>query len=415
MALTNETYDNRPEAVAFAFGRVWYAGAQTTRWSTKIFFSQVLLDNNRAGKCYQDADPTAEEINALIDTDGGVLSLPEAGRVVKMIPLTSVIIVLAENGVWAIQAGREGFSPLAFTRNQITEVGCISKKSVIKIEDSVMYAADNGIYQIGANEQGKIVATNITEPKVDSLYNSITFTQKANSVAIYDYKKKEYSLYYGTGNNTVGSINLRLKNGAWYPYRFDVNSSELPATFYMAIPFYSPRSRESSGTKVLVYSSSAEGSFYTINEYSDKNFNDFGVAPIDAYLKTSAITLDNPQFDKQATYATFYFDITETGVNGVDDTMNLVYTSPSSCLMTPYWSWSNSTKLGKQGRERQIYRLPDTPLDSNGDFDIGTDVLVVRDRVKGQGKALQFQFQTEPNKNMRLIGYTVNVSMDGSY
>ena len=66
MPLNVESYDNRPEAVAFAFGRVWYAGTETTRWGTTLFYSQVLLDVNRAGKCYQDADPTAEQTNSLM-------------------------------------------------------------------------------------------------------------------------------------------------------------------------------------------------------------------------------------------------------------------------------------------------------------------------------------------------------------
>ena len=40
MAVTTEieTTDNRPEAVAFAFGRVWYAGVESTRWSTTLCY-----------------------------------------------------------------------------------------------------------------------------------------------------------------------------------------------------------------------------------------------------------------------------------------------------------------------------------------------------------------------------------------
>lgn len=414
MPITAETYDNRPECVAFAFGRVWYAGAQASRWAQTLFYSQVLFDDNRAGKCYQEADPTAEVINSLVDSDGGTIPLPDAGQIIKMIPLTNTLIVIASNGVWYVTGGSDAFRPNSYFVRKATDMGCVSKRSVVTIEDTVMYTAEDGIYQIGAQEGGRIVATNLTEERIDTFFNTkLSFAQKANSVAVYDYKTKIYSLYYGTDNSVVGCVNLRLKNGAWYPYTFDTTNAQLSATFYMAMPFYSPKSRDDTGTKFLIYTDDAVP-FYSINEYNNTNFVDFGVNQVDAYLHTSAMTLDNPQFDKQATYATYYFEPTETGLTGIEDGQ-LVYTTPSGCLMTPVWSFTNSSKFGKKGQERQIYRLKYTPLDAQGNFDLGQDLITVRERIRGQGTSLQMQFKAEQGKDLRLVGYTIGMSMEGTY
>ena len=98
MALTPEVIDNRPEATAFAFGRVWYGGTNSTRWGTTLFYSQVLTDVNRAGKCHQEADPTSETINSLVDSDGGTVKIPDVGQVIKLISLSSSLVIIADNG-----------------------------------------------------------------------------------------------------------------------------------------------------------------------------------------------------------------------------------------------------------------------------------------------------------------------------
>src|SRR5690606_21646018 len=61
-----EVVTSRPPTVSFFSGRVWYACDST------VYFSQVLDDKAKAGFCYQEADPTSEDISDLIASDGGV-------------------------------------------------------------------------------------------------------------------------------------------------------------------------------------------------------------------------------------------------------------------------------------------------------------------------------------------------------
>src|SRR5690242_15122666 len=88
-----EAVRERPNTIAFFAGRVWY-GCNST-----IYFSQVLTDRYRAGNCYQEADPTSENISDLIATDGGVIPIPEISKVTRLVPHGGGLLVLATNGV----------------------------------------------------------------------------------------------------------------------------------------------------------------------------------------------------------------------------------------------------------------------------------------------------------------------------
>jgi len=424
MAITTETEDNRPEVTAFAFGRVWFGGTNSQRWGTTLFFSQVLTDINRAGKCHQEADPTAESINSLIDSDGGTVRISEMGSVVGMVALSTALVVLCNNGVWTIRGGSQGFTPLSFVVERVTKIGCIAKRSIIEVEDTVMYVAVDGIYQIG-NQAGQdqyqgggksIVSTNITEPKINSFYNDIEHSELTGSVSVYDNKQKVYSLYYGPVNDLNKALNLRLKSGAWYPYTFDTDSEELPARFRMAFPFFSQESRNVVGTKFLMFSDDDVDQRYSINEYNDANFKDFGTAEIDAYFEFSPLTLDNPQFDKSAMYVTNYFEFTEQTITGVDDAGKPTYTYPSSALLTPKWEWHSVPGVGsKVGRQRQVYRFREVLAEDDGTINTGMTVVTSRDKVRGHGKALGLRYDAESGKDMRLIGVTLPMTMDGQY
>jgi len=416
MAITIETTDNRPEEVAFAFGRVWYAGVQSTRWSTTLFYSQVLTDINRAGKCYQEADPTAEEINSLIDSDGGTVKISELGKVLKLIPLTSALLVVADNGVWAISGGSEGFAPISYVVSRVTKIGCVSKRSVIDVDDTVIYAANDGIYQVGATQESRrVVATNITEGSIDSYYNDIPLAEVQNSVSLYDNKEKLYSFYYGTVNKLQHSLNLRFKGGAWYPHYFDTENVALTATARLAFPFFSQASNTANSTKFLTYNDDGVTPLYSVAEFNDADFVDFGASPIEGHLELAALTLDNPQFDKAAPYVTNYFEFTEQTVSGVDGDGTPIYTYPSSALLTPQWGWNSVVGNSKVGRQRQAYRFRDPLAEDDGSFSAMSDVVVTRIKIRGNGKALGLRYDTEAGKDMRLIGLTLPITMDGQY
>lgn len=99
-ASANRTTNERPDAVAFYAGRVFYSGVNDLEYNDKVYFSQILESMNFVGKCYQEADPTSEHITDLVDTDGGVIKITGAKQIVLLREVGESLIVGATNGIW---------------------------------------------------------------------------------------------------------------------------------------------------------------------------------------------------------------------------------------------------------------------------------------------------------------------------
>ena len=126
-----------PVACASAFGRFFYAV------DSLIYYSQVLVSPNDAGRCYQSNDPTSAEIPDLLDTDGGVLELEDSRSIKAMKAFRSGVIVFAGNGVWYISNPDGGFTATAYNVQKITDRGLESPKSIIEGQNVVYYFSNN--------------------------------------------------------------------------------------------------------------------------------------------------------------------------------------------------------------------------------------------------------------------------------
>jgi hypothetical protein len=110
---------------------------------------------------------------------------------------------------------------------------------------------------------------------------------------------------------------------------------------------------------------------------------------------------------KQVPHVVFLFTRTE---DGFDENMNAA--SASSCIVQAQWNWANSATSGKWGRPFQAYRytrnyIPSGPLDA---FDTGDGVLVTKNKLRGIGRSLSLKLQSEPGKDMKVLGWAVRMS-----
>lgn len=112
-----EVIKERPNSVAFYSGRCWYG------CNSSVYYSQLLTDKSKAGLCYQEADPTSEDISDLVATDGGVIPIPEASKIVGIIPSSSGLLVFALNGIWFIGGTDGGFKANDFSVTKVGPVG----------------------------------------------------------------------------------------------------------------------------------------------------------------------------------------------------------------------------------------------------------------------------------------------------
>ncbi len=205
----SEITPTRPQAIAFHQGRIFYSSPVVQNRGNGIFYSQNLLSDDRAAKCFQEADPTAAEINDLVATDGGFLPIPGVGQVLNMQEFGNGVIILASNGVWYI-TGAEVGSAVTATNLRLDKVhpsGALSASSVVQAEGQLYYFGVEGIMQIALDENGSAIATNISQNSIQQFYINISASARERATAVYiPEQRKLYWAYRDTAKDVTQTL-----------------------------------------------------------------------------------------------------------------------------------------------------------------------------------------------------------------
>ena len=445
--------------VASYAGRVFYSGVPSAitggdnnspNYSGYVFFSQVVTSSDNIGKCFQVNDPSAEEISDVVDSDGGTIHIPEATKIVKLLPAKGSLIVFAENGIWEIFGGSNGFTATAFQVSKVSSTGVLSKDSVVEINGSFLVWTNAGIYLINEDQvDGRYKAENITLSTIQTFYNDISDIAKKNVRSFYNEKENKVRwLFNDTGNygegNYLNNYNrelvLDLTLGAFYTSTYselETNSPKISA--YISFPGVTVASNEAeiyagndkvevtSTDTVVVYNQVAEGrssqfgylvlygTSFTIAKLSNTFFVDWkavdGIgATFISYLVTGYEITGDATRKKQVPYLTCFFEKTENGFSEINGSLEL--DNPSGCLVQAQWNWANSVNSGKWGNTFQAYRLPRPyfPSGESDNFDTGDRVTVTKNKLRGVGKAISIKFISEPGKDLRLLGWALSLT-----
>jgi hypothetical protein len=157
---------SRPSACAFHAGRVFYAGTNYTGFNGKIFYSRVIETSKHLGQCYQDLDPTSEELYELLATDGGVINIPEVGTVFKLFSMQNALIVFASKGIWAISGSQGlGFSAVDYTVSKISTLICLGPSSFVDVMGMPCWWTADAIYILQFS-QGSLSVQDITTDQI---------------------------------------------------------------------------------------------------------------------------------------------------------------------------------------------------------------------------------------------------------
>lgn len=217
-----------PSVTAFYAGRAWFAADNI------LYFSQVISPNNldMAGMCYQAQDPTAEDLNALLASDGGKLIISEAANIIRMYAVGPGLLVLASNGVWFVSGTSAGFSATDYSVSKLSSVGCSDANSLVEAGGIVFWFAPNGVAAYAPGETvyaGGGGVQIITDAVIKSWYieNYAAYLSSRSVYAAFDNKRNlvEWIIYnpseavsqttsYGSGQALV--LDLTLK--AFYTY-----------------------------------------------------------------------------------------------------------------------------------------------------------------------------------------------------
>ena len=179
------------------------------------------------------------------------------------------------------------------------------------------------------------------------------------------------------------------------------------------------RSRGARKTKYLALIPAVEGNpfstfSFTYSFFKDNNFVDWFISnergtDACAFLITGQETMQDTQRNKKVTYLTVHLEKTETGFTGSDP---LVAKDESSCIVESRWEWADRADSGRFGKSFQAYRLLRNYIpEGNTDlFNYGFEVITTRNKLRGKGRALSIKFSTEPNKDLKLLGWSVNIT-----
>ena len=461
VTLPQDETDGGAKVIAEFGGRVFYGGFsssntggddQSPNLASYVFYSQVVKDKSQINRCYQEGDPTGAEEPDLLDTDGGFIRLNGAYNIQSMIEVGSSLMVFAENGVWSIGGSDSGtFSANNQTVSKITEHGLVAPQSVVLVDGTVMFWADDAIYHISKDQYGNWVAKELTV-NIRSFYQGIDSDEKAVCQGAFDSYTKKIRWLYNTRQESAESTRelvFDLVLGAFYPSTIaDTNGvAPTPVGIVLVNPFnYTTSAQTVLSTSDEVYSDldlvvadveAAIGGFretayltllnsgdttntsLIFSVYKDDTFVDWrtvdGVG-VDspAYLLTGYIGNGDLHRMKQVPYIYFHFLRTEDGFT--DSGNDLTPNNQSSCLVQSQWDWSNSATYGKWGKQFQAYRYRRhyTPEDVTDTYDYGTRTIVSRNKLRGRGRVVSLLISSEAGKDMKLLGWSMNIGMNSN-
>lgn len=418
--LATTTGFQRPSTCAFFAGRVFYAGINYVGFNSNIYFTQIIERTDQYGNAYQVNDPTSEELFDLLPSDGGVISIPEAGTIIKMFTVPGGLCVFAANGVWFITGSTGlGFTANDYAQLKIGDINTISDTSFVNVNGFPSWWNSEGIY-IMQGGQGMPSIKNMTYDTVKTFYDDIPVVSKRYARGFFDKTDGHIRwLYRSTATSTLEEIyeydrvlNYNIRTNSFYPWTISssdvkvhsILSSEL-ITRPIAVDLVTENDLtdlivDSGGNQVITYTASGssdqqfdkylvsywDGSDYkftfanrTEDTYKDwESYDDFGII-YNSYFK-SGQRLDGQALAKsQANWVNIYSRTEE----------------PVQYNFKALWDFANTGDTGRWSSSQQITHTDTRYTNASK-----------RLKVRGHGKAMQFMVSSVLDQPFDIIGWS---------
>ena len=419
-------------------GRVFYAGIDSAENAGTIVFSKLVETVDDLGVCHQQNDPTAEYLSDLLDTDGGVIRIPDAVKIQRLYAYQNSLFVFAENGVWQI-AGVDGvFRASSFSVNRGTRVGILQPQTFVEAEGVPFWWSRFGIHTLTTDPvSGQGQEQNLTIPTVQTFWDAIDADSKLKVTAVYDAINKRIYWGYPNANETVTSklnnfLILDVPLQAFFPWKISDQSSNTDAVVGLA--FYSGYGASevdlnvtanngadnvvlSNGDNVVSTQLSntntgdpaivlicREGSNnkITFGAFTGISFLDWTDTNYTSFAETGYDFVGDLITKKNAPYIVTYCRVTETGFTG-NESAGYTAIRPSGLKVSAAWDFAEDF-----GTAQQVYRLkyPLFPDNSNlSDFNYPDDVITSRVKIRGHGRSMRLKYESEQGKDFLLLGW----------
>ena len=178
------------DTLAYA-GRIFYLTGST------LLYSQVIAEDLRkAYECYTEADPTSEEISDVVETDGGLISLPDLGEGVKLAQVGEYILAFGTRSNMAITGTANNiFTATAYSAGALNAVPTQAPDSFVNTEYGLFYWGTTGITFIGPGDGG-LAVQDLSTPVILTWFGKLTNTQHKYCKGVYSSSKKKVYWFY---------------------------------------------------------------------------------------------------------------------------------------------------------------------------------------------------------------------------
>lgn len=448
--LTVETESNRFKTVVTYAGRVWYSGLGAGTNSGKVLYSRIVEsikdtgDCTVIGECYQQNDPTSEYFSDLLDTDGGVINIPEAVNILKLHVHNQYLYIFAENGVWIVGGTDDRFTPTSYFVSKVTNIGIYAAESFIAAEGVPFWWSKYGIHTFTFDESsGYPIERNVSIDTIQRFWDALDVNAKTRVSAAYDPINKR--IFWGYPDNDETTINkyrnfliLDIPIGAFYPWQIGDNQDYIMGLYFFdgygesfasvavvdssnnvvvdsvgaTVSVNAPNLLLNADTQLaaLIYDNSV--SKMTVGLFSSKTFYDWGNAAYESYMETGYDFAGDLTLKKTAPYVTVYCRSTEEGYTG-NETDGYEAINPSSLVMKAYWDFKDTPSSSQQAyRIKPFVTVNPSDLTATNQT---KSVVTTRLKVRGSGRSMRLRFESEEGKNFVFLGYGVIIGVNDRF
>ena len=436
--ITADIESSRFKAVESFAGRIFYAGLESAKNSGVILFSRQIETLSELGECFQVNDPTSEDISDLLDTDGGVVRIPDAVNIKYLYSFGANLFIFADNGVWSINGVDNVFRATEYSLRRVSYTGMLTAESFAEAEGVPFWWSKTGIHTLQFDEvSGNPTEQNISLPTIQTFWDNIGSNSRSLVQATYDrLNKKIYWAYPNATETNANKLNnfliLDIPLGAFYPWKV---SDEASSTDYiMGLAVYSGYGSDElvldvvlpngddviqdaddvvstqfsdfatgDPSIVLLIRDGATGKL-TMGTFSGDDFLEWGTTNYTSFAEAGYDFMGDLMLQKNAPYIIVYSRVTEEGWTATESGYEPI--RPSSIFVSAYWDFSTTPSSAAQ----QAYRYKTTPIVDPGDltdFGYPDTVITTRLKVRGRGRSMRMRFESEQGKDFVLLGYGV--------
>mgnify|MGYP003392995484 FL=1 len=409
----------RPSTVAFFAGRTFFSGINYSGFNSKVYFSQIVERVAQYGQCYQANDPTAEEAFDLLPADGGVISIPEAGTIYKLVSISGALIAFAANGVWAISGSTGlGFTAVDYTVSKISSIATISASSFVDVGGYPSWWNNEGIYLLTTDGQSPKIES-LSDTKIRQYLATIPSANKRYVRGYFNAVEGVVQWLISTSTNATPEehysydtiLNFNVLTGAFYPWTISASAADInsivvidseggASTINQVQNDAGDNVQDDAGSNVITYSIGTSGavapSFKYLVSYDNGASYSFTWAEAN-----NTDYLDWDTYGTDVDYESYFI----SGYRLRGDAIKKWQTNwikihsrndePTSYNFRGLWDFANTNDSGRWSSSQLVEH-------SNSEF----DTMMRRLKVRGHGIALQYKVTSETGLPFDILGWS---------